>query len=135
MYLTVEGFSPIIRANALTEGLATGFRYRFPCLMHASTSAFRFYECTIPAFVACEKKRYTVARRRFLLCAWHIVCQERPTAFVFGPRRPGGDAPSGVQENGLYPSSCFGLPKACPSFRFLRFSPKSAQHHCGRFTV
>lgn len=42
MYLTVEGFSSIIRANARTEGLATDFRYMFQYLMHASTSTFPF---------------------------------------------------------------------------------------------
>ena len=136
MYLTVEGFSPIIRANARTEGLATDFRYIFQYLMHASTSAFPFLRIH-DSCVRClpEEVIHCCMSSAPFSCVAHSVPRKADDVFVFGPRRPLGGAPSGGQEDGLRPSFCFGLPKVRPSssFLLLRLGPTSAQHHCGRF--
>ena len=134
MYLTVEGFSPIIRANALTEGLATDFRYMFQYLMNASTSTFPFLRMH-DSCVRClpEEVIHCCTPSVPSLCVAHSVPRKADGVFAFGPRRPLGGAPSGGQEDGPRPSSCFALPKARLSFLFLCFGPTSAQLHCGRF--
>ena len=135
MYLTVEGFSPIIRANARTEGLAKDFRYMFQYLMHASTSAFPFLRMH-DSCVRCLREEVIHCCMPSVpsLSVAHSVPRKADGVFAFGPRRPLGGAPSGGQEDGPRPSSCFGLPKVRPSFLFLRFGPTSAQLHCGRFS-
>ena len=137
MYLTVEGFSPIIRANARTEGLATDSRYMFQYLMHAFTSAFPFLRMHDSCVRCClrEEMIRCCTPSAPSLCVAQSVPRKADGVFVFGPRRPLGGAPSGGQEDGLRPSSCFGLPKVRPSFHFLRFGPTSVQHHCGRFNL
>ena len=134
MYLTVEGFSPIIRANARTEGLATDFRYMLQYLMHASTSAFPFLRMH-DSCVRClrEEMIHGCTPSAPSLCVAQSVLRKADGVFAFGPRRPLGGAPSVGQEDGPRPSSCFALPKARPSFLFLCFGPTSAQLHCGRF--
>ena len=136
MYLTVEGFSPIARANALTEGLATDFRYVFQHLMHASTSAFPFLRM-YDSCVRClpEEVIHCCMSLVPFSCVAHSVPRKADDVFVFGPRRPLGGAPSGGQEDGPRPSFCFALSKARLSFLFLCFGPTSAQLHCGRFKL